>query len=808
MDYFGLSEKEVLEKRKKYGFNLLPSKEKVDFFSILFSQFKNPLIYILLFVALVSFIFKEFFNLALILVVVLLNVLMGFFQEYNAKKTLLSLRKILQPKTLVIREGQRKEMEAKDLLPGDLVVLISGDKVPADGKLIDGQLLINEAILTGEEEAMEKKKNDQLFMGTTVLYGKAIMEIEKIGRETELGKIGRSLSEIKEEKTPLQKKLEELSKNLAKIIIFVCFFIFLAGIFNKGDFLKSFETAIVLAVAAIPEALPVALTVILALGMKRILKRKGLVKTLLASETLGSVSVICLDKTGTLTEGKMKVVKTDFQNENEVLLTMLLNNEQKSSLEMALWDFANEKLKNAKEILKKSKEIFEEPFDSEKKYSMSIWQIGETETAFLMGAPEIILDFCQINKQEREKIIEKLNHWAKDGLRVLGFATKKKINLKEKKDFQFVGLAGILDPPRKEVKELIKIAREAGIKIKIVTGDYRKTAENLLNFLEFKFGPENVIEGKELEELSLEQLKERIDNILLFCRVTPHQKRKIVDVLQEKGEVVAMTGDGVNDALALKEADIGIAVGEATEVSKEAADLVLLDSSFKTIILTCQEGRLILSNIKKTIGYTLSNSFLEIGVLFLAGILKFPVPLTIAQILYLHLICDGPPDLMFAFEKKEKDLMKRKPIDIKKESLLDKHLLLNIVFITIFVSLVSLFFFWQIGVKNNNFKLAGTFVFAILGTIDLIYAISFKSLRKTIFKMENLFSNKFLFLAVLYGFLLLFLAIYFPPFQKILNTTPLQLWHWLIVFGFGILTTIILELIKIFSQKFIKNEKI
>jgi len=807
MDYFGLSEKEVFEKRKKYGFNLLPSKEKVDLFSILFSQFKNPLIYILLFVGLVSFIFKEFFNLALILGVVLLNVLMGFFQEYNAKKTLLSLRKILQPKTLVIREGQRKEIEAKDLAPGDLVVLISGDKVPADGKLLDGQLLVNEAILTGEEEAIEKKKNDQLFMGTTVLYGKAIMEIEKIGRETELGKIGRSLSEIKEEKTPLQKKLEELSKNLAKIIIFVCFFIFLAGIFNKGDFLRSFETAIVLAVAAIPEALPVALTVILALGMKRILKRKGLVKTLLASETLGSVSVICLDKTGTLTEGKMKVVKTDFHNENEVLLTMLLNNEQKSGLEMALWNFANEKLKNAKEILEKSKEIFEETFDSEKKYSMSIWQIAETETAFLMGAPEIILDFCQINNQEREKIIEKLNQWAKDGLRVLGFATKKKSNLKEKKDFQFVGLAGILDPPRKEAKELIKIAREAGIKIKIVTGDYRKTAENLLNFLEFKFGPENVIEGKELEGLSLEQLKERIDNILLFCRVTPHQKRKIVDVLQEKGEIVAMTGDGVNDALALKEADIGIAVGEATEVSKEAADLVLLDSSFKTIISACQEGRLILSNIKKTIGYTLSNSFLEIGVLFLAGILKFPVPLTIAQILYLHLICDGPPDLIFAFEKKEKDLMKRKSIDIKKESLLDKQLFSNIVFITIFVSLVSLFFFWQIGVKNNNFKLAGTFVFAILGTIDLIYAISFKNLRRTIFKMENLFSNKFLFLAVFYGFLLLFLAIYFPAFQKILNTVPLQFWHWGVIFGIGILTTIILEFIKVFSQKFIKNEK-
>ena len=805
MEYFGLSEKEVLEKRKKYGFNLLSGKEKVNGFSILLSQFKNPLIYILLFVGLVSFIFKEFFNLALILGVVFLNVLMGFFQEYKAKKTLLFLRKILQPKTLVIREGQRKEIEAKDLVPGDLVVLISGDKVPADGKLIDGQLLVNEAILTGEEEAIEKKKNDQLFMGTTVLYGKAIMEIEKIGKETELGKIGKSLVEIKEEKTPLQKKLEELSKNLAKIIIFVCFLIFLAGIINREDFIKSFETAIVLAVAAIPEALPIALTVILALGMKRILKRKGLVKTLLASETLGSTSVICLDKTGTLTEGKMKVVKTDFINENEVLLTMLLNNEQKSSLEMALWDFANEKLENTKEILENSKEIFEEPFDSEKKYSMSVWQIEEKEIALLMGAPEIILDFCQISKEEREKILVKLEEWAREGLRVLGFATKKEGDLKEKNGFRFVGLVGILDPPRKEAKELIRIAKEAGIKIKIVTGDYQKTAENLLIFLGFKFGPENVIEGKELEELSIEQLKERIDNILLFCRVTPHQKRKIVDVLQQKGEVVAMTGDGVNDALALKEADIGIAVGEATEVSKEAADLVLLDSNFKTIISACEEGRLILSNIKKTVAYTLSNSFFEISFLFLAGILRFPTPLTVVQILYLHLICDGPPDLMFAFEKKEKDLMQKKPIDLKKEPILDKFFLLNIIVITIFVSFISLFIFWKFGIKEGNLKLASTLVFAIFGTVDLIYAVSFKNLKKPIFEMENLFSNKFLFFGIFYAFLLLFFAIYFSPFQRVLNTAPLEMWHWLIVFGVGISTTILLEILKVIFAKKVKK---
>ncbi|MGB9598827.1 MAG: HAD-IC family P-type ATPase, partial [Minisyncoccales bacterium] len=279
----------------------------------------------------------------------------------------------------------------------------------------------------------------------------------------------------------------------------------------------------------------------------------------------------------------------------------------------------------------------------------------------------------------------------------------------------------------------------------------------------------------------------------------------IVKALQEKGEIVGMTGDGVNDALALKEADIGVAVGEATEVAKEAADLILLDSNFKTIISACEEGRKIFSNIKKSINYILSNSFLEISVVFLAGLLKFPPPLSIPQILYLHLICDGPPDLIFAFEKGEKDLMERKPANIKKEAIFDKFLLSVISLITVFVSLVSIFLFFHLGIKVENLRLASTLVFATLGSIDLIYLVSFRNLRKPIFKMERFFDNKFLFFSILYGFLLLFLSIYFPPLQKILGTLPLQIWHWMVVFGIGILTTILLEMLKII---FAKNEKI
>ena len=802
MSFQGLSEKEVLERRKKYGLNVILAKEKPKIFSIFLSQFKSPLIYILLLVGAISFIFGEFFDFILVISVLVLNVLMGFFQEYNAKKTLYALRKLVKPMATVIREGKRKLIEAKELVPGDLVILISGDKIPADGKLIQGEILVSEAILTGEEEGVVKREGDKVFMGAAVLSGKGIMKVEKIGKNTEFGKIGKALVEIEEGKTPLQKKLEDLSKNLAILILVICFLIFVAQILTGGETYPAFKTSIVLAVAAIPEALPVIVTVILALGMRRILKEKGLIKSLLATEVLGSTSVICLDKTGTLTEGKMEVTRFAFENKKEALRVMILNNEERTNLEVALFNFAKKELKEkVEEILNSGKEIFEEPFDSAKKYSMSIWEIEGKEISFLSGAPEIVFDFCQIDEERREKFLKILDEWAKEGLRVLAFAKKEKGNLKEKKDFEFLGIVGISDPLRKEAREMIKVAKEAGISVKIITGDYRKTAEKLAKSLGLSVTPESIMDFEELEKISKNELKRRIDKIVLFSRVLPHQKRKIVEVLKEKGEVVAMTGDGVNDALALKEADIGIAVGEATEVAKEAADLILLDSNFKTIIKTCEEGRLILSNIKKSIGYVLSNSFLEIAILFLAGIFKLPPPLTIPQILYLHVICDGPPDLIFAFEPKEKDLMKRKPIDIKREPILDKFLITLILSITIFVSLISTFLFFKVGIKSENLKLASTLVFATLGAIDLIYVISFKNLKKPIIKTEGFFKNKFAFGAITYGFLPLFLAIYLSPLQKVLNTVALEPFHWVIVFGVGILTVILLEILKLIFAK-------
>ncbi|MFA5729694.1 MAG: HAD-IC family P-type ATPase [Candidatus Paceibacterota bacterium] len=802
----GLSEKRALELKSKFGSNIIPSKDRVAWISILFSQFKSPLIYILIVVGLISLFFKEYIDVILIWSVIVLNTIMGFSQEYQVEKTLAALKKILKPKAIVIRDGQRKEIEAKDLVPGDLIVLNSGDKVPADGKIIEGfNLLISEAILTGEEEPVAKtvkEEDNLLFMGTIVLAGRGIMMVSKTGRSTEIGKIEKNLSDIKDRKTPIQLKLEEFSRSLGGIIVGVCSIVFLVGLLYQADVLETFKFAIILSVAAIPEGLPIAITIILALGMRRILKKNGLVKKLISIETLGAASVICTDKTGTLTEGKMKVAKVDFIDKEKAFLALTLNNDQRSGLEVAIWDYLKkEGTFDPQSVFDETKRIHEEQFDSEKKYSVTINKISDKNTAFLKGAPEIILSFCQLSSKEKEDILKEIEEWADDGLRLLGVAFKEEGDLGEKKDFVWLGLIGIIDPIRKDVKEAIMSAQAAGIKIKIVTGDYRKTAERVAANLGFKIGPENVMEGKDLEIISEKELKKIIDNIIIFSRVAPHQKQKIIKVLQEKGEVVAMTGDGVNDVLALKKADIGVVVGSASEVAKESGDLILLDNNFKTIIAAVEEGRLIFSNIKKVVSYVLSNSFIEIFLIFGSIILKLPYPLTIVQILWLHLICDGPPDIVLGFEPKEKDIMKERPENLQKESILSNSMKLLILGISLIVGLFCLFFFYYFMKKTGDIDFARTLIFAIVAVVDLVYIFSFKNLKKSIFKTDNFFQNKFMFLSVLFGFALTFVAIYLPVLNDILGTQPLAPVYWLLIFGIALITTLWVELVKFIYSK-------
>jgi len=809
----GLNDEEVLELRQKFGENILEFKEAATWLSILLSQLKSPFIYILIAVGLISLYLREYFDTVLIVSVMILNISMGFFQEYKAKKILDSLRKILNPKTIVIRNGQRKEIEIKNLVPGDIVVIGAGDRIPADGKFFGANsLLVSEAILTGEEESVEKTEiegSNLLFMGTTVMFGKGLMEVVKIGAETEMGKIGKSLTEIEEEKTPLNIKLEKFAVNLVYVILAICLFIFIFGLINHHGFFEMFKMAIILSVAAIPEGLPIFITIILALGMKRVLKRKGLIKKLISIETLGSTSVICTDKTGTLTEGIMRVEKADFVDRSKALMALVLTNEQRTSLEKAIWDYLiQDKEVDYQHIFESIKRNYEEPFDSEKKYAFSISEIDGQNTAFVVGAAEIILSFCEMRKEEKEIVLKKVEEWADLGLKVLGMAFKKEGDLKEKNEFSWLGLIGVADPIRKEAKEAIALAQKAGIKVKIVTGDYRKTAERVAINLGFKIQPNNVMEGWELESITEDELKKRIDDIILFSRVTPTQKQKIVKILQEKGEVVAMTGDGVNDAPALKKADIGIVVNNASDVAKEASDLILLDSNFQTIIAACEEGRLVFANIKKAVAYALSNSFVEIAFIFGGVLLGFPKPLTIAQILWMHLICDGPPDLMLAFEPKESSLMEISPKKLIKEKIFGGHVKFLVFAISLLVGSLSLFlfqYFWK--GQEEYLSLARTVAFATIAAVDLFYIFSYKDLYKPVIKMKNFFQNKYLFWGVGYGLILLVLAIYVPFLNRILGTVPLSLFHWIPIVFVALFTTVMIEVVKIFYN-YLQNRRV
>lgn len=794
-----ITSQKALSLKQKFGDNLLPHKEKYTWFSLFISQFKNPLVILLLIVGILSFYFNELLDAALIGLVILFNIVTGFIQEFSAQKTLSALNKIVKTKTVVIRDNQRVEIETKDLVPGDIAFISSGDKIPADGKLIQGtNILVNEAILTGEEESVIKdiQNNNLVFMGSIVISGQGMIQVEKIGIATKMGTIGKSLTEIKEEDTPLQKKLTHLSKSLILIVTMICLVIFLIGMFRGGELWETIRMSIVLSIAAVPEGLPIAVTVILSIGMRKVLKKKGLVKKLLSIETLGSTSVICLDKTGTITEGKMQVVKTSFKNKKKFLFALTLLNDRKAAMEVAIWQFLKKNTKNPETIFNQFDRVEDEPFDGTKKYKCVINKIDGNNEAFLMGAPEIIMNFCQFDSTSKKLLVENIENWASAGLRILGVAVKSKGDLHIKKNFTWLGLIGIEDPVRKEAAKALEEVKNAGIKLKIVTGDYRLTAQQVAKKIGLEITADSVMDFEELNKISDQQLSQKIEKINLFSRVTPLQKLKIIELLQSKGEIVAMTGDGVNDAPALKKADIGIVVENGTDVAKEAADLVLLDSNFKTIVNACEEGRLILANIKKVIGYVLSNSFAEITLISGAMILGLPTPLTVAQILWIHLICDGPPDIMLAFEPKEKGIMFKTPKDISQEQIFSDKIKLLIVLVSLTIGISSLIIFHHYADINNNIPLARTIVFAILGTVSLVYIFSFKNLKSSILHGNNLLDNKYLLAGVLYGFFLVFLAIYTPILNKILGTVPLNFYHWFIIGMVTLTITLIVEIIK------------
>lgn len=792
----GLTTQQVTEKRKQFGINRLPEKKGRTPLAIYFSQFKNPLIYIISAAAIISLIMAEYNDALIIAIVIFLNSVVGFFQEYRAEKAVAALRHLLKPIAKVIRDGNKIDVDITEIVPDDLVAINDGDKIPADGELIEAvNLHVNEAILTGESEPVSKDPDSIAYMGTIVQSGRGLMKVTSTGANTELGKIAASLSEMKEEATPLQARLESFGRSLTYIVIALSAFLLTIGLLSGIGLLEMIRLAVVLAIAAIPEGLPIAVTMILVIGMRSILRRKGLVKKLLAVETLGSTTVICTDKTGTLTEGVMQVVRTDFQSEKMAAYVMTLCNNLTDSLEVTLWNKVKAMGINPQSLFDDSQRIYEIPFTSEEKYMLTVNIVDGRKIAFLKGAPEIVSNFCNFTPNEERKLAEEFENWGKSGLKVLALAYKQGGNLQELKGFEWVGFVGIEDPVRPSVKDAVSLCRKAGVKVKIVTGDYRGTAEKVATAIGLKVEPNQVIQGEQLEAMSESELAKVVQDTVIFCRVSPHHKLKIVSALQMRGEITAMIGDGVNDAPALKKANIGVSVGNATDVAQETASLILLDSDFKTLVNAVEEGRVVFENIKKVVAYVLSNSFAEIFTIFGAMLLGWPAPLGVAQILWIHLICDGPSDIVLGFEKGEVGVMEEPPKSIK-ESILDSWAKILIVVISTVSALSSLFLFWYFWQIYNDVASGRTIVFTVLAIQELIYIFSYRSLRHSILDSKRFFSNKTLFGTVALGFTEQLLALYVPFLNNVLDVVPLHPTDWAIVLSIAFVIMIVVEIVK------------
>ena len=806
----GLTSIEVLERRHHFGENRLPAEKTTSVWAILLNQVKSPLVYIILVAALVSLFANEYGDFAIIMAVVVINVVLGFIQEYQAQKTYTALKGLLKPTTTVLRDGERREVEIWELVPDDMVLLNAGEKAPGDGILLEStKLAADEAILTGESEPVNKAAEDKIFMGTTVLTGRGLMQVQQTGPATELGQIATSLQEHVEEDTPLQVRLKAFSKTLTWIVVGFTLAILAAGLLLGREFLDMLRTSIILAIAAVPEGLLIAVTVILVLGMRKILKRNGLVKRMLAVETLGSVTVICTDKTGTLTEGLMRVTCSEMNDQQRALQTMVLCNNLEGPVDIALWEHTRQFLSaDPQQMVDQSKRLEEELFTSETKYMItaitgSLFQ-GKGFN-FLKGAPEVVMGMCAIAPEEKARFLALVDKWAGEGLRLLGLAYRPLGKLDDYTGYTWVGLVGMEDPVREGVMEAVRVAQQAGIQVKMITGDYRKTAEHIARTIGLMKEGDQSLEGPEVAALSDGDLQERVRQTSVFARIRPQDKFRIIKALQTNGEIAAMIGDGVNDAPALQRANIGVVVGSATDVAKETADLILLDNNFRTIVAAIEEGRIIFQNIRKVVAYTLSNSFAEVLTIFTAMLLRWPAPLAVAQILWIHLICDGPSDIVLGFEPKENGIMDEKPRSLKEPIL--NHLGLSLIgVISVSSAIGALFLFNHLYSVHANAVEGRSIVFASFAINSMVYILAYRSMRQPLFRMNKLSANKPLVWAVLAGLMMAVLPFLIPGLSNLLGIVPLTFVEWLEVAGIALGLLVVVEVSKWISNKVHSND--
>jgi len=856
----GITSEQAEKRLKEYGKNVLKKIHKLRPFKILLEQFHSFLIYILLIAIAVSFFINHFVDGIVISAIVILNVAIGFFQQYKAEKAIASLKKLIVPKSKVIRDGKLLEISSVQLVPGDIVVLNSGDKINADCRIIETEnLQTNEAVLTGESLPVNKslkvlskktvltEQENLLFAGTQIVRGSAKAIVVSTGMNTVFGKIAGSLQEIEIQKTPVQKRLDKFSKQLGIFILAFVGLVMLLGLSEHFDAVEMFLTAIALAVSAIPEGLPAVLAISFAVSSLIMSKRNVIIRRLPAVESLGSVTVICSDKTGTITEEEMYVQKIFVNNtfytkkdknifvQNkkidskknkelfQLLKTSILCNDARFELIEGKYEFVGDPTEEAlvlmsldlglnKKLMTEAEPTIKKfEFESKRKMMSVLRDNGRNNVLYSKGASEKILEISsselingQVKKLTEKRKKELMNYSEKiegDAFRVLAFAFKNfsKKEKVEEKGLIFLGFVGMIDPPRKEVKDAVIQCKNAGIDVKIITGDSALTAEAIAK----QVGIEGkIITGKELEKMSDADLINSISKIAIFARITPSQKLRITKILQKKGEIVAITGDGINDALALKSADIGIAMGQrGTDVARDVSDIVLIDDNFASIVEGVKQGRTTYDNIKKFTKYLLAVNFSEIFLILFALVIgmlyghdKWFLPLLPLQILWMNLVTDSFPALTLAFEKGD-EVMKTKPR--KEKSILDK-IWKFIIIAGIFAFAVELIIY-LFGIGNNlPIEKIRTLVLTTAILFELLFIYACRS-NKSLFKI-GIFSNKLMNYAVLFSIVLHLLLLY-TPLGTIFGVVPLTLKDWLFILPFAISGLVGFEVVKLIRRK-------
>ena len=784
----GLSQDEVKKRQDQYGKNKLEEKKPTPAIVLFLTQFIDILIGLLVIASIASFAIGDIIDSAAILMAVLLNAILGFIQEYRSQKAVEALKNLMVTTAVVKREDKIFKINSEDLTVGDIVIVEEGNKVPADLILIESKNLhVDESHLTGESEAIDKNIEDEVYMDSNILSGNGIGVVKNIGMNTTIGKIAKLVQEDSDD-TPLQKRVGKLGKTLSAIAIIVCILVFIMELLKGIPVVETFMTAVSLAVAAIPEGLPAVLTLTLALGMQQMAKSNAIVKRLLSVETLGSCTIICSDKTGTLTENKMTVKDYFFTNEEKTLLIgTLCNNATINDNDVigdqtdgAILKFCEDNSYFRKELEKTYERIDEIPLDSNRKMMTTIHRPNEENNIVLTkGAPEIVIDRCKyidndgsieiITQEIKETLLEKISSMTNNALRVIGFAYKYGNIENPENDLTFVGLFGLIDPPKDNTPQAVQDCISAGIDVKMITGDHAKTAEAIAREVGI-LTTGRVITGAELDKLSDEEYLSIVDDIQVYARVRPEQKMRIVQALKEKGDIVAMTGDGVNDAPALKKASIGIAMGDGTDVAKEASDMILQDDDFSTIVTAVKEGRKIYDNIKRFVKFQVSTNVGAIITIIGASLLSLPLPFNPVQLLWINIVMDGPPAQTLGMEGAERDIMKRKP---ETGDILDKNTLMKIFISGLVMGIGTVGVFAYYINNHATTSKAMSVAFTLFVMYQLFNAYNGKA--------DSEKTSTYLYAGIIISFILQLLIIYLPQLQIIFRTTAIGLTDWAVI---------------------------